>query len=254
MMERAKQYGLDVEKIEFDFGYPIGMVGSKVPFPAQIRGNQNHPGSYHFPISKKLIEEWSAPDEKKKEWVGWNVPEYIRAAKELEEEGVKALVVSCGLAGTMQEELASSVDIPVMSTSLLLVPMVSRMLKKGKKVGIMTHSLQRCLAENKLFKNVGIDQSILIEIVGMMESEHSEVWRTQFGPRGGYDPKKVEEAIVAVAKNFVTENPDIGAIVLECTEMPLYAAAIQSATGLPVFDGNGLVNLLYSSIKKERYF
>jgi len=36
-----------------------------------------------------------------------------------------------------------------------------------------------------------------------------------------------------VAGRLVAEHPEIGAIVLECTNMPPYRADIQAATGLP---------------------
>ena len=254
MVERARTYGLDLENLKYDFGYPIGMIRSKTASPAQIRGNQNHPATYDFPIRMKLVEEWMAPESKMEEWAGWNISEYIKAAKELEDEGVKAIAGGCGLTGTMQEDLANAVDVPVVTSSLLQVPLVSRMLQ-GKKVGILTHSSKRCTDQNnRLLRSVGIDESIPIAIAGMIESEHSDVWKTQFAPPEKYDPRRVEKAIVAVAKKLVAENPDIGAIVLECTEMPLYAAAIREATGLPVFDGVGLLNYVYNAIMKKRYF
>ena len=46
---------------------------------------------------------------------------------------------------------------------------------------------------------------------------------------------------------MVSENPDIGAIVLECTEMPLYAKAIREATGLLVFDSVSLVEYVHTA-------
>ena len=65
---------------------------------------------------------------------------FIEAAKELEKEGVSAITTSCGFLAIFQEHLADAVDVPVFSSSLLQVPMVYRMLKKGQKVGIMTAS------------------------------------------------------------------------------------------------------------------
>lgn len=40
---------------------------------------------------------------------------------------------------------------------------------------------------------------------------------------------------IDAAKSLVIANPEIGAIVLECTNMIPYAADIRDATGLPVF-------------------
>ena len=47
---------------------------------------------------------------------------------------------------------------------------------------------------------------------------------------------------------LVAEHPEIGAIVLECTNMPPYRADIQAATGLPVFDITTLVRMVHDSV------
>jgi Asp/Glu/hydantoin racemase len=237
-----------------DLGYKIGMVKTRRTFPALIYGNQNHPTTYDFPIRIKLWD-WEAPEEQKEEWAGWNLEDFIRCAKELEMEGVSAIVGSCGLTGTLQPDVVNDVNVPVCTSSLLLVPLVSRIIGKDKKVGILTASADSCYAQNcRLLRSVGIDESIPIEIVGMDQPEYRDIFRTQFlRDRSKYDPEKVEAIMVAAAKELVSKG-NIGAIVLECTEMPLYAAAVQEATGLPVFDGVGLNNLIFSSVSKNRYF
>jgi Asp/Glu/hydantoin racemase len=46
----------------------------------------------------------------------------------------------------------------------------------------------------------------------------------------------------------VAAHPDLGAIVLECTNMPPYADDIRRATGLPVFDIVSLVTLAHGAL------
>ena len=46
-----------------------------------------------------------------------------------------------------------------------------------------------------------------------------------------------------------SEHPEIGAIVLECTNMPPYAADVQAATGLPVFDITGLIRMVHAALR-----
>ena len=60
-------------------------------------------------------------------------------------------------------------------------------------------------------------------------------------------------SILKKAKQLVSENPDVGAIVLECTNMPPYARDIQQATGLPVFDIVTLVNFVQQALVKKSY-
>ena len=236
------------------FGEKIGIIVWRTWYPALIHGHHNVVTTYDFPVRIKLISNWRAPESKMAEWSGWNVPEYIKTAKELESEGVAAICTNCGLTGTMHETLSNAVDIPVFTSSLMQVPFVSRSIKKGKKVGILIASAQRGRDQNnKLLRSCGIDESIPYVMKGMDESEDVETWRSQFIKGSGYDPKKVESLIVKEAKKMVAENP-IGAIVLECTEMPLYAAAIQEATGLLTFDSSTLVKYVYNACVKKHYF
>ena len=54
--------------------------------------------------------------------------------------------------------------------------------------------------------------------------------------------------MVAVAEELVNENPEIGAIVLECTDLPPCAPAIRASTGLAVFDIVTLLKMVYDAI------
>jgi Asp/Glu/hydantoin racemase len=245
---------------KFDFGESIGIITWKRWYPALIHGHHNYAATYEFPVRIKFIENWRAPEEKRDEWFGWNVPEYIKIAKELESEGVSAICTNCGITGTLQPILTEEVNIPVFTSSLLQVPHVHQMLGKNKKVGILIHSSNRAHTQNqRLLKSCGIDEKIPIAVYGMSESEWADIWRTQFNfpqgePSKEYDPKIVGNALVSNAKKMISENPNIGAIVLECTEMPLYAAAVREATGLLVFDSSTQVRYVYHAIAKKKYY
>jgi hypothetical protein len=48
-------------------------------------------------------------------------------------------------------------------------------------------------------------------------------------------------------------HPEIGAILLECSDMPPYASALQRAVGVPVFDFMTLANYVYSALARTPY-
>ena len=52
-----------------------------------------------------------------------------------------------------------------------------------------------------------------------------------------------------MARRLVADHPEIGAIVLECTNMPPFRADIQHATGLPVFDITTLVRMVRDAVR-----
>ena len=57
-----------------------------------------------------------------------------------------------------------------------------------------------------------------------------------------------------VATSLVAEHPEIGAFLLECSDLPPYAADIQAATGLPVFDFITLIDWAHQSVAQRPYY
>ncbi len=45
----------------------------------------------------------------------------------------------------------------------------------------------------------------------------------------------------------------VGAILLECSELPAYSAAVQAAVRLPVFDYMTMLDQLYASVAQRAY-
>jgi hypothetical protein len=68
------------------------------------------------------------------------------------------------------------------------------------------------------------------------------------------DPEKVEQEMISVAQQLVETNPEIGALVLECANMPPYTFAIHTATRLPVFDLYDFINFVYNAVVVQERF
>jgi hypothetical protein len=58
---------------------------------------------------------------------------------------------------------------------------------------------------------------------------------------------------VDAAKRLLAQSPDIGAIVLECTNMTPYASDICVATGVPVFSMASFVSWFQSGLAPKAY-
>ena len=59
--------------------------------------------------------------------------------------------------------------------------------------------------------------------------------------------------MVTVAQSLIEEHPSVRALLFECTDLPPYAAAVQEATGLPVFDFTTLMNYVFSAVVRRRF-
>jgi len=243
----TKKNMTDQEKSKFSFGADVGILFFDVWYPPiSYPGHHVNLTTYDFPVNLKFVTEYQGPEGFNggpDGWGGWNLPSWIEAAKELEQEGVKAIVGGCGLTGNIQKELEAAVDIPVYSSTMMFVPEFYKELPEGKKVGVLTVSSRVLRAyDDQLFKQLGILEEMLV-IQGMTESEDGADFMKIVGEE--FDPEVVGASLVKVATQFTKDHPEVGRIILECTDMCQYKNKVAEATGLEVFDAVDMTKLAY---------
>ena len=224
------------------YGAPLGILMLEARFP-RIPGDMGHAATSPFPVRYHRVPG-ASPDLVVRRGAAGLLPAFVEGARQLEREGVGAVTTNCGFLVKYQPELAAAVRVPVLTSSLLLVPLVHRMLPPGRRVGILTVN-STGLGDEHL-RGAGIGGDIPLAVAGL-EGE-KEFTRVLLGDEAELDVDQAREEHVRVARRLVTYHPDIGAIVLECTNMPPYAADVQRATGLPVFDIVSLVTLVHGAL------
>ena len=68
------------------------------------------------------------------------------------------------------------------------------------------------------------------------------------------DWEAVTPHMVKLAEDTVKANPQLRAIIFECTELPPYSDAVRAATGLPVFDSITTSNAFIASMQDNPLF
>ena len=63
----------------------------------------------------------------------------------------------------------------------------------------------------------------------------------------------MKQEVVNTAKELLSKNPDIGAFVFECSDIPPYTKATAEATGLPVFDFISFAHFVYWALVPRCY-
>jgi aspartate/glutamate racemase len=228
------------------YGYPIGILMLETQFP-RIPGDIGNATTWDFPVLYKIVKK-ATPDLVVRKGAPGLLEPFIRGAQELEKEGVKAITTNCGFLALFQKEMASAVNIPVFTSNLMQVPFAYMMLKHSQKVGIITiHS--KSLTQKHL-SCVGADK--IPHIIYGTEGEE-EFSRVILDDEMELDVNKSRDELVRVAKRMVSEHPEVGAIVLECTNMPPYGAAIQKEIDLPIFDIYTLVIMVYHAVVKRDF-
>jgi hypothetical protein len=228
------------------YGITVGILMLDTRFP-RIPGDMGNAATFPFPVRYQRVPG-ADPDLVVRRGAAGLLPAFIEGARQLEREGVGAITTNCGFLVTFQRELAASVRVPVFSSSLLLVPLVHRLLPPARRVGIMTVNAGALTPAH--LEGAGIGPEIPIAVAGL-ETE-KEFTRVLLGNELELDVDLAREEHIRVARRLVAHHPDVGALVLECTNMPPYSADIRRETGLPVFDIVSLVTMVHAALAAGR--
>lgn len=210
-------------------------------FP-RVVGDIGNPETFDFPV-RYMVVKGSFPRRVIYRPDRGLLELFIRAAKRLEEEGARMISTSCGFLAIFQKQIAEAVNVPFVSSSLLQVPLVHSLLPPGKKVGIFTAEASRLTGEHL----AGAGAENVPVVIHGMEGEE-EFKRVFIGNSPEADMSGLKQEVYRVAGRFVRPGADVGAIVLECTNLPPFEPLIREATGLPVFHLNGLISMCYRSL------
>lgn len=169
---------------------------------------------------------------------------YIDCARQLEREGVAAIISNCGFTARFQARVSAAVAVPVALSSLLLVPFVARLIAPGKRVGMVTYDAAKL---TELHFN-GAGWSAADTPVAIIGIEGSETWAELARPTPELDPDRLLDDVLAATRTLIDDNPDVAAVVLECAAFPPVAAAVRRETGLSVVSYMTLADMLIASV------
>lgn len=227
------------------YGASVGILMLEAQFP-RIPGDMGNALTWPFPVHYKVVRS-ATPDLVVRKGAAGTLDMFIAAARELVADGVDGITTNCGFLALFQEELAAAVPVPVATSSLMQVALVNRLLAPGKRAGILTIS-GTALTPLHLEK-AGVPEGTPI---GTTEGGR-EFTRAILDNELYLDVEAARLDNVDAALKLQADNPELGAIVLECTNMIPYAADIRQATGLPVFSIETFVRWFQASLVPTRF-
>lgn len=227
------------------YGEQIGILILDAAYPC-IPGNVGNASTYSYPVRYQEVEGASI-DRLLNQRDPALRDAFIEAAVDLQKRGVRAISGACGFMALFQEEIQAAVDVPVFVSSLIQIPFMYAI--TGKRVGIITANAERLKPRH--FEACRVPETIPLAIGGM---EGCEEFRTSIlEEKGTMDAALIEREVCDVAQKLIAANPDIGSILLECSDLPPFAFAVQKATGLPVFDFITMINYVQASVARKPY-
>ncbi len=234
------------------YGPTVGIVQLPANIP-MLPGDMGNPTTFDFPVLYELMDDVDPF------WVLASEPhpvvleKCIAACKRFTMQGVRTIIGNCGFFANYQPEVSKALDVGVQffNGSLMQVPMLLTSVGANKKVGVMTAS-KKLLVPSPALKNSGVTAEDMKRVV-IYGNEDGEQMKKITGETGRFNPKAFEQELVALATKMIKEHPDIGAVVLECTEFPPYAHAIQHAIRRSVWDFVTMTNFMHAGAMRKPF-
>jgi hypothetical protein len=216
------------------YGLPVGILMLDTRFP-RPPGDVGNASTWPFPVRYRIVKGAES-----RVIIGDGLRmlgPFTEAARELEADGVKMITTSCGFLAVAQRELQAAVRVPVLTSSLLQVPLAARLIRPDQRVAIIT---SRDHLTERHFEGTGwSSKEIPVHVTVLPENaQMSRVYSSMVpeAPHPEAEQEILESDLVDAANRTLRDHPEVGAFVLECTNYVPYSGAIRRASGLPVFD------------------
>lgn len=223
----------------------VGILHIDSNYPL-LPGNAQNALTFDFPVRYECVSGLSIPD------LLSGAPEaaaqVVAGAQTLERAGVRALVGACGSFANYQSAVAAAVDIPAFMSVLTLVPPVLRALGRHRRLAIIFASSSSFTETVR--RECGIDET---ERIIVSDCRELPAFRPILDNEDSLDADALGDQLAESAARMIERHDDIGCIILQCSELPPYAARIQKIAEVPIVDVVTLVEWAHASALRRPY-
>ena len=228
------------------YGAPLGILMLEAKFP-RIPGDMGNATTWPFPVLYRVVRG-ASPEKVVLHGARGLLPDFIEAAQDLVRLGAEAITTNCGFLSLFQDELAAAAGVPVATSSLMQVRWVQATLPPGKRVGVVAVSGSTLTPAHLEAAGVPLDTPVIGTENGR------EFFRVLIkAEKEDMDVALAQQDILDAGTALLARHPDVGAIVLECTNMPPYAAALQAEVGLPVYDIYSMISWFHAGLRPRAF-
>ncbi|MGY3079505.1 hypothetical protein ACVWZZ_005913 [Bradyrhizobium sp. LM6.10] len=227
--------------------HPLGILnlerGPKPPPPRL--GSLLHPSTFAFPVISETVEgAWADIAMRGDPTIG---PATIAAAKRLVQRGAVAISSNCASFIRHQDAVAATVNVPVVTSALLLVPALLGQLRPTSKIAVLSADSRN--ASERVHRVVDPSQRSRLVIGGV---EGGKLHQNEMKRPPVYtETADIEADVAACISRLLTAHPSIDAILFECTAFPPVSRAIRRMTNLPSYDIAGLCRMMMESLSHD---
>lgn len=215
-----KDFCVGVLMLDNRFPRPLGDIGHKDTFPFTVLYDRVSGAR----VERVVTGHGLTPE---------LVDEFTRRAVQLEHDGARLITTGCGFLLPHQDELSAAVSVPVVTSSLCILPYLRSIAPAGRPIGVLTFD------GPKLRATLGAAVAGL-EIEGIETG--TELHAVIAEDRATLDQDAARRDVAAAARTLRDRAPDIFALVMECTNLPPYRDAIEDVFDCPIYDIRDLIH------------
>lgn len=227
------------------YGARLGILMLEARFP-RIPGDMGNARTWPFPVLYRVVRG-ASPQRVVMAQAAGLLDDFLAAARELVELGADGITTNCGFLSIYQKELADHVGVPVATSSLMQVPFIQSVLPSGKRVGVITVNASTLTPQH--FSVIGVDPST--PLVGTEGGR--EFTRVLIGNEEVLDVAAAEQDILDAGAALIERHPDVGAVLLECTNMLPYARALNEFLQMPVYDIYSFITWFHAGLSPRDF-
>ena len=241
----------------------VGVVMLNTSFP-RFHGDIGNPSSFDFmdvDVRYKIVDAATVGRVVTASGIDENVTDaLLEAIHELCKEGVDLILTSCGFLSELQARFQGTSSVPVLASSLELLPLLRRCYGDNEIIAVMTYDSRR-LNTNHLGMVSGsgvtpTDNATEYENLIIQGMENATDFYSMIAENkadANYETLAVEVSREAqkLKKNHHQSGGRVAALVLECTNLSPFRQHIHRAVGVPVFDVLDAAQFFVSGFRSE---
>lgn len=226
------------------YGVDLGIMLLDADFPRPV-GDIANGKTFSFPVHYEVTRGASVPHVVEKSAEGL-LAKFVESGKALIHRGVRGLATSCGFLSIFQRELSEELQVPVLTSSLLQIPLALRVIPPSSSLCVLTVNGSTLTAAHLEGAGISVADQERIVVVGLEKGHH--FYPVVVGDEGPLDPERAEEEILAACLAALKGERKIGGFVFECTNLPPYSERVRLETKLPVWDAITAANWLQGAL------
>jgi len=231
------------------YGACVGILMLETRFP-RIPGDIGHAATWPFPVLYKVVRGATGErvtTARANDSSTGLLDAFLSAGAELVQDGADGITTSCGFLSIFQRELAAHCRVPVAASALMQIPLVERLLPPQKRVGVLTFSAALLGPDHLVAAGAAPDTPVVGAEGGR------EFWRVMARGETSLDIAAARQDILAAGDELVAGHPELGAVVLECTNMVPFARALRQRLQMPVYDIYSFVTWFHAGLNPRGF-